>query len=718
MIKLFVISKRSRRLLWTIVLLISPAEAFYVTSWTRMPAALSRRHVATNRTTPRTVSMVLESTQKPIVFSERNIVTLGRRGKTDEAIAVYKSIERPTVRQMNGAIDACARARPPRLDEAFQLFEDGIAHKSITPNVFTFGALMSACSRARRADRAIQVLREMQTKYGVQPNNVVYSSAISACARTDPADYKLALQLLEEASTKQQLAMNVVGYNAALDACARAGAWEPAIQLLQQMESSELMPIPDAVTYGTILSACERGEQWDLVLKYAHRLQERNLALDGLSLTSILHACQQLGMAQDAIQYLELMKHSAAQSERKTAGWQRTGVRQPLNGPDGVAYRLAISACARGGLWEDGIRLLEELRQVDSVDVIAYTATITGCEYAGEWKRAFQLLEMMRKDGVEPNEVTMASVIGACATACANAAKKDDDPKLPQQKALQLLRVMKKDQTVVDPNIVVYNAAIRACGEAMDLDSAFKLLNELEEDGLEPTVVTYGSLMTACERVGDMDGASKVFKRMRAADIAPNEIIYGAAISCCRKAGNPERALLLLRKMIREGLSPNVATFNTVIVAQTEGRKADLQKGLLIYKLMKSKYSKAHPSRQTYNLLIRSLAANQEPIGAEAFLRKMRLDGFIPDVDLYTATVTAYEKNGQPLRALRLMESMQEDGYDFYDIQVLNAAFKKAVKLVSAVGRGLSSDDNDVAFDIDGKEGEDDEFIGGQLLTQ
>jgi pentatricopeptide repeat protein len=167
--------------------------------------------------------------------------------------------------------------------------------------------------------------------------------------------------------------------------------------------------------------------------------------------------------------------------------------------------------------------------------------------------------------------------------------------------------------------------------------------------------------------------------------------------------------------MIREDLSPNVATFNTVIVAQTEGRKANLQKGLLVYKLMKSKYSKARPNRQTYNLLIRSLASNHEPTGAEAFLRNMRLDGFIPDVDLYTATVTAYEKNGQPLRALRLMESMQEDGYDFYDIKVLNAAFKKAVKLVSVVGRGLSSDDDDVAFDIDGKEGEDDEFIGGQL---
>ena len=337
-----VTSRRSRGLLWTLALLLSEAEAFYVTPWTRIdrPVATSRR----TSPTAKTVSMmILEAStrkSKPEVDSDQNIVTLGRRGKTDEALAVFKSIEKPTV--------------------------------------------------------------AMQMKYKVQPNNVVYSSAMSACARFDPVDYKLALRLLQEAS-RQNVVMNVVGYNnAAVDACARAGAWEPAIQLLQEMESNneqhKNMPKPDAVTYGTILSACERGEQWSLVLQYAHRLQERNLALDGLSLTSVLHACQQLGMAQEAIRYLELMKQTASiqQSERKTAGWQRTGVRQPLKGPDGVAYRLAISACARGGLWEDGIRLLEELRpQVDSgggddgVDVVAYTAAITGCEYAREWKRAF-----------------------------------------------------------------------------------------------------------------------------------------------------------------------------------------------------------------------------------------------------------------------------------------------------------------------------------------
>ena len=123
------------------------------------------------------------------------------------------------------------------------------------------------------------------------------------------------------------------------------------------------------------------------------------------------------------MRYLILMKTSVAQQERKTAGWKRMGARRPLRGPDAVAYHLVISACARGGQWSDGIRLLQELRDnISPPDVVAYTAAITGCEKAGKWKEVFGLLDKMRKDGVEANEVTVAAVIGACATASANAA--------------------------------------------------------------------------------------------------------------------------------------------------------------------------------------------------------------------------------------------------------------------------------------------------------
>jgi pentatricopeptide repeat protein len=93
---------------------------------------------------------------------ERDIVSLGKSGHTDDALGIYFSVSKPSIRMLNGAIDACSRARPPRLEQAFDLLADGLRKKNLKPNVFTFGALVSACSRARKADLAIDVLRSME----------------------------------------------------------------------------------------------------------------------------------------------------------------------------------------------------------------------------------------------------------------------------------------------------------------------------------------------------------------------------------------------------------------------------------------------------------------------------------------------------------------------------------------------------------------------------
>ena len=650
---------------------------------------------------------------------DRKIVGLGRKGKTDEALKIFESIERPNIRIINGAIDACARARPTRLDKALEIFEKATSPESnnnyaVKPNVFTFGSLLNACNRARNSDKALKLLRSMEEEYGVSPNAIVYSSAISACARSEPPKPEVALKLLKEVVEEKKLSMSVVGFNAAISACAQAGDWENAISLLTRMEEATqnsntttedagfLVPEPDVVTYGTVLAACERGGQWKLILKNAESMQERGLPLDGLSVMTCLHACAELGLAYEGLRYLDMMK-SVKKVTQQTARYQRYGARKPLMGPDAVAYRCAISACARGGAWKEGIRLLEECKEVTGTpaNTVAYTAAITGCEYAGEWKEAFFLLDKMRKEGVEPNELTMGAVIGACATACTRDENKPLDGTsmpLPQQKALQLLSLMKKDPSLVQPNIQVYNAAIRVCAEAGDTSRAFRILQDAKDSGIERTQFTYGSLMTACERSSCVESASKAFRLMKEDEIAANEIIYGAAISCCRKAKEPKRALLLLRKMITEELSPNAATLNTVMLAQTDaGKPSDSEKVERVYKLMQSEFvdERGRPNRYTYNILINYYNEIEQPAAAEAFLDKMRKDGFKPDVDLFTSTVTAYERLHQPLKALNLMESMQNDGYDFYGVKVFDAAFKNGVKVLNSVGKNFAASDEE-----------------------
>lgn len=199
------------------------AQAFHVTPcWTRIgfrenkgtSSSSSLQHSTTTTRPSSSLSplqMVSTTSSSSSQLSpsqiEKQIVQLGRRGKTDQALEVYRSIVRtPTLRQWNSAMDACARARPTRFDTCFELFHQGIHLHHLHPNEYSFGALLSACSRARRADFAIQVLQDMKVRvcsvcysvYTVCTNILLYRTStrwnpMRSCTRPP---FRLALEVI------------------------------------------------------------------------------------------------------------------------------------------------------------------------------------------------------------------------------------------------------------------------------------------------------------------------------------------------------------------------------------------------------------------------------------------------------------------------------------------------------------------------------------------
>jgi pentatricopeptide repeat protein len=544
----------------------------------------------------------------------------------------------------------------------------------------------------------------------IKPNSVVVQSAIATAAVAVRPD--IAVRLLRQNAHH----VTVIGYNAALFACAKAADYQLALDIYANMTKV------DSITIGTVMAACEAAGQWEQVLDLAD-----DPLVDCLGLTSALHACQQLAYGEAALSYLDRMKQLQVETTGQVAtacapAYSYPGQRRSaLQGPDRVAYRLAISACARSGLWKDGVRLLKEYTQLFGGDALAYTAVMTGLEYAGEWQAAVSLLAHMRRTHTAPTDATYVSMLGACANALAKNAK-DDAPKRTALALLQTLRNGKDKEKDNDDNQAdrlttpVYNAVIRVCAEALDLKNAMRTFDEMLDDGLVPTIVTFGTLMTAAERTANMNYMHELFHLMdRVYNVPPNAVVYGAAISCCRKSGQAKAAYHLYQRMQDEQLDVSTATLNTVLAAMVGGNnnnnnnnamivKGDLDRALeMVAQRNRNSMSDGKdnnkgsttaanepPNRQTYGIVIRAMAAARRPRDAEFLLKEMRqLHNMMPDVDLYTATVASYERSGQPLRALRLLEEMRAEGYDFYEASVLNAAFKSAIKVANAVGQRI-----------------------------
>jgi len=553
----------------------------------------------------------------------------------------------------------------------------------------------------------------MEHEYGIQPNGVVYSTAIASCSRAKPKpDVQQALLLLDEVVAKKKIYMNVVGYNAVLSTLAKVGDYKKAIDILQKMENGYYSVHPDTVTYSTVMTACERAERWEDVLHYGNKIKNNdNLKLDGIAITTILHACQALGYADLALDYLQLMKDNTSSYNRysKTNGKLRQGVKAPLLHPDHVAYCLTISACSKAGRIRDSIRLFQELNAINQASVKAYTAVIDGCSTIGNHQLALHLLNnMYSKFSLKPTVVTYSSVLTACASALAKYDNKDQQEEHMDiiereniiETAYNLFHNMcMSNDTSIHPNIITYNAMLQVYAEGCKLHQCFGLFQQLTKEGKKPTIVTFGTLMSACERVENVTAMNDVFDYMKVYGIEPNEIVYGAAISCSRKAKQSDKALELLNAMISSKLYPNIVTFNTVFLSLLESNNKKqsqkqpkgylLNKALELYKTYlvqdkndKSK-SKLKPNIQTYQMLIYALSNAQRPKEAESILRDM-IATFTekPDVILYTSIITAYEKINQPKNSLRLLEEMREIGYDFYDSKLLNELFKRMVRLV------------------------------------
>ena len=101
----------------------------------------------------------------------------------------------------------------------------------------------------------------------------------------------------------------------------------------------------------------------------------------------------------------------------------------------------------------------------------------------------------------------------------------------------------------VQPNVIVYNAAISACEKGERPDEALKLLDEMKTAGVKPDVITYSAAISACEKGRRTDEALKLLAEMKAAGVMPDVITYNAAISACEKGGRTDEALKLLAEM-------------------------------------------------------------------------------------------------------------------------------------------------------------------------
>ena len=264
--------------------------------------------------------------------------------------------------------------------------------------------------------------------------------------------------------------VNVFHCSSAAGACVKATQWQGCLQILSCMARFQVQP--NEYTQSVTAKACAEASLWQKALK---------------------------ADASTAV--------SAEQFPWPLAvGLLRFG-RSLLLGS------TTLGCCGRRGRWADALWILLTLRECRGPDAIAWSTGISACEKGERWMWAQETLRGMLHSAALPNPITCNSLLSAC------------------QKCSRWQSALLWSSQGDTPG---FNAAIRACSDAMVWARGLGQLSQMHAFWLRRSTVSYNSAIAAEPRawstclgfVGSMALAT-----VAASSITANSVLHGLAAS-------------------------------------------------------------------------------------------------------------------------------------------------------------------------------------------
>lgn len=289
----------------------------------------------------------------------------------------------------------------------------------LTPalNRHTYTFLVTACAGAAGHD-AGRAVHALAVRAGLDADVFVGNALVAFYAKH--GHVAAARKAFDGVAEK-----DVVTWNSMIAGYAGNGRPDQAVALLRSMRRHGAACRPDHVTFVAALpscaaSACLREGLW------AHSYLVKNaIAVDAALATGLVAmyaACGRLDTARAVFDRVVADRSQAVYSAMIQAyGSHGHGVAaldvfrvMLANGlaPDGVCFVAVLSACARGGLVDDGLRVFDmmDARGVEKRQV-HYACVVDLLGRAGQLSRALGVIEAMP---FEPGKDVWGALLGAC----------------------------------------------------------------------------------------------------------------------------------------------------------------------------------------------------------------------------------------------------------------------------------------------------------------
>uniref|UniRef100_A0A7N0VCU8 PROP1-like PPR domain-containing protein n=1 Tax=Kalanchoe fedtschenkoi TaxID=63787 RepID=A0A7N0VCU8_KALFE len=244
-----------------------------------------------------------------------------------------------------------------------------------------------------------------------------------------------------------------------------------------------------------------------------------------------------------------------------------------------VSWNTMINGYMRSGHFEDAVDLFDAMPDRDAV---SWTALINGFVKNEHFQQALVWFREMQMSGVEPDYVTVISVLAACANLGMLGLglwlhrfilKHDfrDNIKVNNslidmysrcgciEYARQVFQSMNM-RSLVSWNSITVGFAVN--GHASE---ALRFFDLMQKEGFEPDEVSLTGALTACSHAGFVDKGIQLYQNMKKIHkITPRIEHYGCIVDLYSRAGRLEEALDIIENM---PMKPNEVVLGSLLAA-------------------------------------------------------------------------------------------------------------------------------------------------------
>ncbi|CAL5191187.1 unnamed protein product [Lathyrus oleraceus] len=247
---------------------------------------------------------------------------------------------------------------------------------------------------------------------------------------------------------------------------------------------------------------------------------------------------------------------------------------------DLVSWNVMITGYAKQGEMENARLLFDE---APVRDVVSWNAVIAGYVVCNLNQQALELFDEMSRAGVCPDEVTLLSLLSACADlGDLEIGKKVHDKvmEISKGKLSTLLGNAIADmyakcgnidealhvfRSIRDKDVISWNSVIVGLAFHGHAEESLGLFKEMLRTKICPNDITFGCVLAACSHAGKIDEGYKYFDLMRSEyKIEPNIRHYGCMVDMLGRAGLLKEAVKFIESM---KIEPNAIVWRTLLGA-------------------------------------------------------------------------------------------------------------------------------------------------------